>query len=99
MAEPIRSYRDLSVWQKGIDLVVECYQGSDSFPKSELYGLTSQLRRAAVLGEPGGAEHRRSDHERSEHGHSDHKSDRTHRHDDGPHRGPPADSPPPPENP
>jgi four helix bundle protein len=48
MSEPIRSYRDLKVWQKGIELVVECYQQSDSFPRSELYGLTSQLRRAAA---------------------------------------------------
>jgi len=48
MAEPIRSYRDLSVWQKSIELVAECYRVSDAFPKSELYGLTGQLRRAAV---------------------------------------------------
>ena len=48
MADPIRSHRDLIVWQKSIDLVVECYQQSETFPKSELYGLTSQLRRAAV---------------------------------------------------
>jgi four helix bundle protein len=48
MAEPIRTYRDLVVWQKSIDLVVECYQESDGFPKSELYGLTNQLRRATV---------------------------------------------------
>ena len=44
----VRSYRDLLVWQKAIDLVVECYRASDGFPKSELYGLTSQLRRAVV---------------------------------------------------
>jgi four helix bundle protein len=48
MAEPIRTFRDLLVWQKAIDLVVECYKVSDAFPKSEMYGLTSQLRRAAV---------------------------------------------------
>jgi four helix bundle protein len=48
VASPILTYRDLGVWQKGIELVVECYRLSDGFPKSELYGLTSQLRRAAV---------------------------------------------------
>lgn len=44
----LKSYRDLMVWQKAMDLTVETYHFSDSFPKSELYGLTSQLRRAAV---------------------------------------------------
>jgi four helix bundle protein len=48
MSEPILSFRDLGVWQKGMDLVVECYRVSEGFPKSESYGLTSQLRRAAV---------------------------------------------------
>jgi four helix bundle protein len=42
------SYRELLVWQKSISLVVEIYQLTESFPKSELYGLTSQMRRAAV---------------------------------------------------
>jgi len=36
------------VWQKAVDLVVECYRVSDGFPKSELYGIVSQLRRASV---------------------------------------------------
>ena len=44
----IRSYRELEVWQKAIDLVVECYRISERFPKTELYGLTSQLQRAAI---------------------------------------------------
>ena len=43
-----KSYRDLEVWQKAMDLVVECYQLTKSFPKTEIYGLTSQLQRAAV---------------------------------------------------
>jgi len=43
-----KSYRDLEVWQKAMDLVVECYRITNKFPRSELYGLTSQLRRAAV---------------------------------------------------
>ena len=44
----LRSYRDLEVWQKSMDLVVACYQMTKEFPKSEIYGLTSQLQRAAV---------------------------------------------------
>jgi four helix bundle protein len=44
----IRSHRDLIVWQKAMDLVVTVYRESDSFPKVEIYGLTSQVRRAAV---------------------------------------------------
>jgi len=44
----IRSYRDLRVWQRSLDLVVESYRVSARFPKPELYGLVSQLRRAAV---------------------------------------------------
>jgi len=44
----VRSYRDLIVWQKAMDLVVQCYNLTKNFPNSELYGLTSQLRRAAV---------------------------------------------------
>jgi len=43
-----KSYRDLVAWQKAMDLVTAIYQVSTSFPKGELYGLTSQLRRAAV---------------------------------------------------
>src|SRR5687768_4383783 len=42
------SYRDLIVWQKAMSLVTEIYSMSKAFPKEELYGLTSQVRRAAV---------------------------------------------------
>ncbi|MBZ5705940.1 MAG: four helix bundle protein [Acidobacteriia bacterium] len=42
------SYRDLRVWQKAMELVVAVYQHSHRFPKKEMYGPTSQLRRAAV---------------------------------------------------
>lgn len=42
------SYRDLIVWQKSMALVKQIYETTKSFPKDELYGLTSQLRRAAV---------------------------------------------------
>jgi four helix bundle protein len=44
----VKSHRDLLVWKKAIDLVEELYKLTDNFPKSELYGLTSQIRRAAV---------------------------------------------------
>jgi len=44
----ITSYRDLKVWQAAIDLAEGVYSLSRDFPKSELYGLTSQMRRAAV---------------------------------------------------
>ena len=44
----IKSYQDLEVWQKAMDLVVMCYEATRSFPKSEVYGLASQLQRAAV---------------------------------------------------
>ena len=45
---PIFTYRNLIVWKQGIELVVECYRLTAKFPKSELFGLTSQIRRAAV---------------------------------------------------
>lgn len=44
----LESFKDLKVWQKSIELVREIYRVTEKFPKSELYGLTSQLRRAAV---------------------------------------------------
>lgn len=44
----IRSYRDLEIWQEGIDLVQRVYQMTTRFPKEEVYGLTSQMRRAAA---------------------------------------------------
>ncbi len=44
----IRCYRDLRVWQLGMELVVHCYQATKSFPDHERYGLTSQIRRSAV---------------------------------------------------
>jgi four helix bundle protein len=44
----VRSYDHLIAWQKAVELVVEIYRASRSFPKEELYGLISQIRRAAV---------------------------------------------------
>ncbi|MCX6134770.1 MAG: four helix bundle protein [Ignavibacteriales bacterium] len=45
---PAKTFEDLMVWQKAHQFVLGVYRYTDSFPKSELYGLTSQLRRAAV---------------------------------------------------
>ena len=44
----VRNYRELIVWQKAMDLVELVYQATKQFPKEELYGLTSQVRRSAV---------------------------------------------------
>lgn len=44
----VRSHKDLIVWQKAIDLTVFVYQLTDRFPHREIYGLSSQMRRAAV---------------------------------------------------
>ena len=44
----LKSFRDLRVWQAAMDLVEHIYRLTQNFPKSELYGLTSQLQRAAV---------------------------------------------------
>jgi four helix bundle protein len=45
---PMRPHHKLDAWSKGIDLVVEIYRATEDFPKEERYGLTSQIRRAAV---------------------------------------------------
>lgn len=42
------SYRDLRVWQRAMSLVVSVYSATQSFPHGELYGLVSQMRRAAI---------------------------------------------------
>jgi len=43
-----RTYRELLVWQKAKALAVHIYRSTEQFPRNETYGLTSQLRRAAV---------------------------------------------------
>jgi four helix bundle protein len=58
-----RSYRDLRVWQRAIDLVVETYRLTGMLPKREVYGLASQMQRAAVsiaanIAEGNGRSHR-----------------------------------------
>lgn len=45
---PARNFQDLVVWQKAHQLVLQTYKLTEAFPKYELFGLTSQLRRAAV---------------------------------------------------
>jgi four helix bundle protein len=44
----VQSYRDLVVWKKSMALVLQVYRCTQAFPRIETYGLTSQLRRAAV---------------------------------------------------
>jgi hypothetical protein len=44
----VQSYRDLVAWNKAMELVTEIYRLIHDFPKEELFGLTSQIRRAAV---------------------------------------------------
>lgn len=44
----VRDHRDLRAWQKAVDLGVQCYRLSRSFPREELYGLAKQLRESAV---------------------------------------------------
>ena len=44
----IKSYKDLLLWQKGINIVVLVYKIVESFPKEELYALSNQLKRASV---------------------------------------------------
>ncbi|MBU0967254.1 MAG: four helix bundle protein [Proteobacteria bacterium] len=46
--EPAKRFQDLIVWQKAHEFVLSLYAYSGAFPQSELYGLTSQARRAAV---------------------------------------------------
>lgn len=44
----LQGHKDLIVWQKSMDLVVSVYELTQNFPQSEIYGLTSQMRRSAV---------------------------------------------------
>ena len=45
---PSKSFKDLIVWQKSHQLVLSIYHFSEAFPNKEMFGLTSQLRRASV---------------------------------------------------
>ncbi len=44
----LQSYQELKVWQRGMDLVVECYRLADQLPATERYDLARQIRRSAV---------------------------------------------------
>jgi len=44
----INSYKDLLIWQKGIDIAINLYELVEDFPKEEIYALTSQLKRASI---------------------------------------------------
>jgi four helix bundle protein len=46
--QEIRNYRDLNVWQRGMDIALHVYQVTKDFPADERFGLSSQLRRAAA---------------------------------------------------
>jgi four helix bundle protein len=48
MEVAMQGYRDLRAWQQAMELVTEIYRNTRAFPKEELYGLVSQLRRATV---------------------------------------------------
>ena len=48
MEEKIKSFKDLRIWQKGIEIVSDIYISTKNFPKEELFSLTSQLRRSAI---------------------------------------------------
>lgn len=48
MSEPIRSYQDLDVWQVAITLTEKCYRVTSRYPNHEVYGLSSQIKRAAT---------------------------------------------------
>ena len=63
MSETINSYGDLRVWQDAMVLAESCYAVTRSFPREEMFGLTSQIRRAATsiaanIAEDDGREHR-----------------------------------------
>ena len=62
MESPVSSYRDLLVWKAAMDLAVDCYALTKAFPNSEIYGMSSQIRRssasiAANIAEGYGREH------------------------------------------
>ena len=44
----INSYKDLLIWQKGIDIAINLYELVEDFPKEEIYALKSQLKRASI---------------------------------------------------
>ena len=64
MSDRVRSYKDLRVWQRSMDLMVSCYRLTKQFPREERYGLSSQLQRASLsvpanIAEGNGRRHRK----------------------------------------
>jgi len=48
MSDIVRTHKDLKIWQRSVALVTRVYKLTENFPKSEMWGLTNQIRRAAV---------------------------------------------------
>ncbi|MEA3369666.1 MAG: four helix bundle protein [Candidatus Ratteibacteria bacterium] len=48
MGKKIKNFRDLNIWQKGIEIVEDIYKITKTFPKDEHYGLTAQMRRCSI---------------------------------------------------
>ncbi len=48
MGKKIKTYRDLNIWNTGIELVKDIYKLTARFPKQEMYGIVSQMRRSAI---------------------------------------------------
>ena len=46
--DKIHDYRDLKVWKQGMELATDIYRLTGAFPQSEMFGLTSQMRRSAA---------------------------------------------------
>ncbi|WP_167613344.1 four helix bundle protein [Maribellus sediminis] len=44
----MKNFKNLEIWQNGIELVVDVYKKTESFPNEEIYGITSQIKRSAV---------------------------------------------------
>ncbi len=44
----VKDYKDLIIWQKGMDIAEKCYYLTKNYPKDEIYGITQQIRRSAV---------------------------------------------------
>lgn len=44
----MKNFKNLNVWQNGIELVIDIYKKTEDFPKEEIYGLTSQIKRSAM---------------------------------------------------
>ncbi len=49
MTEKIKNFRDLNIWKLGMEIASDIYRETKQFPQQELYGLSSQMRRAAVF--------------------------------------------------